>query len=231
MLLDHFNSFADFRSVDQVLDTASMRSEPNQVRPASSCKGGVLPETLIETGRGFLQARELKAGDTVFTFDGGCQDVQSIKLSVPRLTAMMRVPAGALGNDCDLVLPADQMVALDMDVAESLFDVPVVVAKLVSLAGYNGIATAEPQRIARVYIEFDEEELLWAESGMLILASRPQEDSAFTQLSLTQARCLLSACNETPLPAGMPLSKRDFPAAQVDMSFGSLERFFFPLAA
>ncbi len=200
MLLDHTTAFTDYQPADFMADFpfAAVTSAPKRtLRPKT---GGFLPATLVETDAGFVQVRSLKTGDKLYTLDGGCQEVRSVKHSVPRLTAMMHVPAGALGNDRDLDLPADQLVALDMDAAETLFDMPVVVAKLVALAGYNGITPALPQRMARVHIEFDEEELIWAECGMLMQAGDVQADTAFYQLTLTEARTLLAQNEARSLP-------------------------------
>lgn len=119
MFLDHFNAFANHQPVEMATDLPSCLFEvksPSALRPRS---GGLLPHTQIETETGFCQARELKAGDMVFTFDGGCQEVVTVKHSVPRLTSMMHVPAGALGNDRAMDLPTDQIVALDEATAEA----------------------------------------------------------------------------------------------------------------
>ncbi|MFW8637242.1 Hint domain-containing protein [Cribrihabitans pelagius] len=194
MLLDHFTTFADFAPVDLLLDTPLPQTlAPRRARPRS---GGFLPATLVETEEGFKQARDLKPGDMVYTLDGGAQPVKAVNHAVPRLTTLMHVPAGALGNDSDLMLPSDQTVALEMDTAERLFGLPVVVVKLIALAGYKGITPAAPGRLGRIHVEFEEEELLWAESGMLLPAgngAETGEDGAFHQLSLTETRQVLAS--------------------------------------
>ena len=119
MLLDHFNAFEDFQPADLLLDfpmakPARIERPRRSVRPRT---GGFLPGTMVDTDRGFMEVRDLKPGDMVYTFDGGAQEVKAVKHSVPRLTTLMHVPAGALGNDTDLLLPSDQMVALELDEA------------------------------------------------------------------------------------------------------------------
>ncbi|MDC0657157.1 Hint domain-containing protein [Leisingera sp. SS27] len=194
MQLDHTTDFADYLPVDVLLLTNPL---PHSVKPAPKRarirSGGFLPDTLVETEEGFKQARDVKPGDMVFTFDGGAQEVKAVKHAVPRLTTLMHVPAGALGNDTDLMLPSDQKVALEMETAERLFGLPVVVAKLIALAGYKGITAAAPERLGRIHFEFAEEELVWAESGMLLPAQDAVEDSAFHQLSLTETRQVLAS--------------------------------------
>ncbi len=224
MFLDHFNAFADFQPVDFAsnLPAALAGSKPrNRQRPRQN---GFVPHTLVETENGFVQARELKAGDLVFTLDGGNQEILSVKHSVPRLTAMMHVPAGALGNDRALDLPADQIVALESHVAEQLFDVPVVTAKLVSLAGYNGITSALPQRIARIHITFAEEELVWTECGMLLRAGDDPQDTGFWMLSLIEARTLVTQTEGRALPEQSAIVETAAASAQVQLNFfGELE--------
>ncbi|WP_291729902.1 Hint domain-containing protein [Leisingera sp. F5] len=196
MQLDHTTDFADYQPVDVLLLTNPL---PQSLTPAPAAKrarvrsGGFLPATLVETEEGFKQARDVKPGDMVFTFDGGAQEVKAVRHAVPRLTTCMHIPAGALGNDTGLMLPSDQKVALEMDTAERLFGLPVVVAKLIALTGYKGITAAAPERLGRIHLEFEEEELVWAESGMLMPAGDAAEDSAFHQLSLTETRQVLAS--------------------------------------
>lgn len=223
MLLDHFNAFEDFQAADLLLDFPV--SKPERIeRPRRTVRprtGGFLPGTLVDTDRGFMEVRDLKPGDMVYTFDGGAQEVKAVKHSVPRLTTLMHVPAGALGNDTDLLLPSDQMVALELDAAERLFGVPLVMTKLISLAGYKGITPALPERMARIHLEFEEEELIWAESGMLIRAAGEGLDSAYRRLSLAETRQILASeegralalTGRDPLPVAAPLDLPEFLAA------------------
>ena len=220
MQLDHFTDFADYQPVDVLLLTNPL---PHSLTPAPARKrarirsGGFLPDTLVETAEGFKQARDVKPGDMVFTFDGGAQEVKSVKHAVPRLTTLMHVPAGALGNDADLMLPSDQKVALEMDTAERLFGLPVVVCKLIALAGYKGITAAAPERLGRIHFEFAEEELVWAESGMLMPAGDSTGDSAFHHLSLTETRQVLASDDGRALAAtGMGEEDARFPLTPLD---------------
>lgn len=193
MLLDHFNTFADYQPVGLLLDFPILRPEPCVKAPQRNRTGGFLPQTLVETDRGFIQARDVKPGDMVYTFDGGCQEVEVVRHAVPRMTTLMHVPAGALGNDCDLELPADQMVALELDAVERLFGLPLVLVKLISLAGHKGIKALSPERLGRIHIECAEEELIWAESGMLLQAGTGGPDGAFKELSLSETRQILAS--------------------------------------
>lgn len=193
MLLDHFNSFTDFQSLNLLMTTPVAKPASRPARRSRPQAGGFLPDTLIESDRGFIQVRDVKIGDKIYTLDGGCQEVKSISHSVPRLTTLVHVPAGALGNDVDLMLPSDQMVALELDTAERLFDVALVMTRLISLVGYKGISPAMPERMARIHLKFQEEELVWAESGMLLQVAGDSLDSAFRKLSLTETRQILAS--------------------------------------
>ncbi|MDE4303514.1 Hint domain-containing protein [Phaeobacter gallaeciensis] len=213
MFLDHFNSFADYQPVDMLLDFPMFQSAPLQYTPAQSRSGGFLPSTLVETDRGFVQARDVKPGDMIYTYDGGAQEVKDVSHAVPRLTTLMHVPAGALGNDTDLLLPADLTVALELDAAERLFGVPLITAKLISLSGHKGIKAAAPESIGRIHITCDEEELLWAESGMLVLAGDGGFDGAFCELSLSEVRQVLASEDGRALAlTGMGSEDARFPA-------------------
>ena len=223
MLLDHFNSFTDFQSVNLLMNTPVAKPAARPARRARPQAGGFLPDTLVETDRGFVQVRDVKAGDKVYTFDGGCQEVKSINHSVPRLTTLVHVPAGALGNDVDLMLPSDQMVALELDTAERLFDVSLVMTRLISLVGYKGISPALPERMPRIHLKFQEEELIWAESGMLLQVAGDSLDSAFRKLSLTETRQILASedgralaltgLDPAPAPTPSPLDEILMPMA------------------
>lgn len=197
MLLDHTTAFTDYQPVDLLLDLRSDDAEglgASRLRPQ---QGGILPGTLIETEFGFKQARTLRPGDMVQTFDGGLREVVNIRHSVPRLTAMVHVPAGALGNDAALDLPSDAIVAIEGDLALELFDLPVVTAKLVALIGHNGISTALPQRIARIHIDCTEEELLWSEGGLVLNAGASDDDGFYSVLSLSETRMIVEAGRES----------------------------------
>ncbi|NIZ12501.1 Hint domain-containing protein [Phaeobacter sp. HF9A] len=193
MLLDHTTAFTDYQPVDLLLNLCGQDEVVKDSARLRPQQGGVLPGTLIETAEGFTQARALRPGDMVQSFDGGLREVVAIRQSVPRLTAMVHIPAGALGNDAPLELPSDAVVALDGDLALDLFDLHVVTVKLVALIGYKGIRTALPQRLPRVHIDCGEEELLWAEGGLLINAGSPEEDGFYSLLSLSESRVIVAA--------------------------------------
>ncbi len=199
MLLDHTTAFTEYQSVDLLLDLLSQETEAESLSPLRPLQGGVLPGTLIETASGFRQARALRPGDMVQTFDGGLREVVSIRQSVPRLTAMVHVPAGVLGNDTALDLPSDAVIALEGDLALDLFDLPVVTMKLVALIGYKGITSALPQRLARIHIDCAEEELLWAEGGLVISAGARAEDAFYAPLSFCETRRIVEAGREAAL--------------------------------
>ncbi|KUP92214.1 Hint domain-containing protein [Tritonibacter horizontis] len=216
MLLDHTTAFTDYQPVDLLLDLRSDSAQTSTASRARPQQGGVLPGTLIETPQGFKQARALRPGDQVQTFDGGLREVFNIRHCVPRLTAMVHVPAGALGNDAALDLPSDAVVALEGGIALDLFDLPVVSVKLVALVGYHGITTALPQRLARIYIECEEEELLWAEGGLLLKASETGADDFYDVLSLTDTRQIVAAARQDQIEKDADLGTDLAPTGEGD---------------
>jgi len=216
MLLDHTTAFTDYQPVDLLLDLRSQDAVGQSSTRPRPQHGGVLPGTLIETEFGFKQARTLGLGDLVQTFDGGLREVVNIRHSVPRLTAMVHVPAGALGNDADLDLPSDAIVAIDGDLALDLFDLPVVTVKLVALIGHNGISSALPQRLARIHIDCAEEELLWAEGGLVVNAGETEEDGFYSVLSLAETRLIVDAGREEHAAPLTETVERDEDAEDAD---------------
>lgn len=192
MFLDHTTAFSDSHPVDFLFDLKADTSaiEKGTKRPQS---GGFLPTTRVETAHGFKQVRALRPGDKIYTFDGGLRQVINIRHTVPRLCAMVKIPAGALGNDRDLELPSDMLTTLDMDTADRLFGTPLVVCKLISLVGHQGITTTLPQNFARVHLEFSEEELVWSEGAMLINSATAEDELFYPLLSLAETRQLLAS--------------------------------------
>lgn len=220
MLLDHTTAFMDYQPVDLLLDLRpDSEGTASRLRPLN---GGVLPGTLLETENGFVQARSIRPGDMVQTFDGGLREVTTVRQSVPRLTAMVHVPAGVLGNDADLDMPSDAVIGLEGDLALDLFDLPVVTVKLVALIGYKGITSALPQRLARVHIDCAEEELLWAEGGLVINAGDAQEDAFYAPLSFAEARLVVEAGREEEL---------EHRVSEIEVSEEEEDKGFFGLSA
>ena len=160
-------------------------------QPAARPIDGMLAGTQVETVTGWMPVERLSAGDEIHTYDGGLRAVRAVRLlrlgSCPRVL----IPGGALGNDARLILPAGQRVLVDGPAMETLFDLPLAVAKVGDLIGLNGIRALEPIERADLWqVVFEEEELVWSAGAMRLHC--PAEDPArgqfFEQLSPAQAR-------------------------------------------
>lgn len=142
---------------------------------------GIAAGTLIATDRGWKRAQDLQPGDPVVTFDNGLVPLRSVSHStlatrgrgIPRSAWPLDVPAGALGNRRDLRLLPGQAVLIESDRAEELYGDPFVLIPAAALVGWKGIARARPApETAVVFLEFDGDEIVYAEGMALIHCGR-----------------------------------------------------------
>ena len=134
-------------------------------------------ETMVETRQGWVAARTLRAGDALATLDGGFAPITAI--STPQISsAMVRVPGGALSNCSDVILPGNVHVALKLPA--HLSQAPVVTAPLSALCGWQGIRLTLAGAAELATLHFDTEELIYAQTGLLI-HSAPDTETFFQQ--------------------------------------------------
>ena len=159
--------------------------------PASRPDEGVLAGTLVETVTGWLPIERLSAGDEIYTHDGGLRPIRALRRHSVGPCPRILISGGVLGNDQSLSLPAGQQVLVDGPALETLFDLPVAVARVGDLVGHEGIRALEPAGRADLWqLMFDEEELVWAAGAMRLYcpAHDPARDRFFETLSPAQAR-------------------------------------------
>lgn len=161
--------------------------------------------TLIATETGWVAAADLRPGDRVVTFDHGLQVLRRTGRAAPGTAAAapLLVPAGALGNRRALTLLPGQSVLLDSDAAERLYGDPFALVPAVALDGWKGIVRAEPRHpIAQVQLEFDGDEIVYAEGMALVLCLRQ------SPLLVTSADELIAAGRASPYRALPPARAR-----------------------
>lgn len=147
--------------------------------PSPAAQTTLSGETLVETLHGWVAARTLRAGDALATLDGGFVPITAIR--TPEITsAMVRIPGGALSNCSDVMLPGNVHVGLDLP--GHISDAPLVTAPLNALCGWNGIRPTLSGAAELATLHFDTEELIYAQTGLLIHAS-PAGDTFFERLS------------------------------------------------
>ena len=143
-------------------------------------------ETMVETDFGWRAVKDLKQGDAVATLDGGFVPLSWIS-DANATSDVYLAPAGALDNCSDVLLPGDTLVGIETPegfdgVNSDTFSLP-----LKALDGTRGIRRA-PGALANVRIlGFENEEMLWAQTGMLVHA-RPIGDAFFDTLGFAEAR-------------------------------------------
>ena len=165
---------------------------------------GLTDGMCVETEDGWRQVSALRTGMRVHAFDGGLRPVRRIErltfgADLPGLfpEGLILVPGGALGNCQDFyLLPAAHVLLSGGAVAAITGDVAALV-QAEDLAGHGGICRAMPvDGIESVRIEFDDEEVIWANTGVLVHCPVSGEERPvsrmFPVLDAEAARVLLT---------------------------------------
>ena len=173
---------------------------------------GLVTGTWVATQHGWRPVQSVAEGDTVLTFDNGPQVVRSVTRGVlwqggdkcPHNKLPLMVPAGALGNQAEMILLAEQCVMLESDTADAIFGDPFAVLMASHLEGYRGISRAMPHKTVEIYqLHFDDDQMVYSTGGALVfcpslkvynvaelLAARPQA-APYTALSADEAAMLI----------------------------------------
>lgn len=178
------------------------------VIPALPVTAGLLAGTRVETRAGWRAVEGLRTGDMVHTLDGGLRRVAAIdrRWTLPGRTAeVIRVPGGVFGTCATLDLLPGQHVMIDLDPADpatgGLPDALAVLAPASALAALPGVGRVlRGDQVQAVTLLFEEEELVWAATGVLAhcpavrdgAAALPQGET-FPAVSVPVAARLLAA--------------------------------------
>jgi len=164
---------------------------------------GVLAGTLVETARGWQPVEQVRMGDGVQTLDGGLAKVLGVDRRILRPDmgqAVVSVPGGAFDACSDLQVLPGQHLLLDTLGDAGFPDDAFVLIPALALEGRAGCSRRFALREIEVITPmFASEELVWANSGLLIhcpgiaegAGRRPASDF-FPRLDLTDARALLA---------------------------------------
>lgn len=177
-------------------------------RPVSS---GMLAGTLVETATGWRGVETLRMGDLVQSLDGGLARVLAVDRSTLRAhmgQAVIALPGGAFDACSDLHLLPAQHLLIDTLGDAALPDDAFALIPALALQGHAGCSRRYLMREIEVITPmFAEEEILWANSGLLIHcpgiadgAQRRPDSPFFPCLDLPAARALLQR-RETRLAA------------------------------
>lgn len=170
---------------------------PHSFRPVlpALAATGLTCATLVETAEAWQPAGDLRIGARVQTLDGGLATVRGIERTPATGLPAVRLAGGLVGNCADLVLPRGQLMLVDTLGDSALPDRDLV---LVPAAAWLGLPGAAETLIQDTLVTplFDDEEVIWANSGVLLhcpaIAGTHMEDSFFPTLPLPQARAFLT---------------------------------------
>ncbi|WP_052245267.1 Hint domain-containing protein [Halocynthiibacter namhaensis] len=166
-------------------------------------KTGMTAGTLLETPHGWYPVEQLNVGDRIATLDGDMARViatrhdfaEPVSMGTPS-DGFIHVPGGALENCSDLLLPVEQLVQIESPEAEKLLGEPSVLVPAQAFEGYRGISRQFPkQRVEVINIQFEDEEIVFANSGVRIYCGSGMESDYFSRLDAKQSRALLQLMN------------------------------------
>lgn len=168
--------------------------------PATS---GFTAGTLVETASGWRAVETLAIGMRVQTLDGGLCRVLGLDRRTLRPeadTALIRLEGGSYDACSDLVLMPGQHLLIDTLADAEYPDEMAVLIPAAALIGRTGACRHFPARATEIITPmFAEEEVVWANSGVLLHcpaigtgAGRRPASEFFTRLETPAARSLLA---------------------------------------
>ncbi len=196
---------------DEMLHEAGVRGGPSREGRGSAIAellarptGGLVSGTLVESDGGWCPIEEIRLGMGVMTLDGGLREPRrilrgEISAHANATRGMLHVPAGALDNCSEVKLHDDQLVMMDHPVIEAYTGEPMALVEAGMLEGFRGIRRVyEPCRLVTYGMVFDDEEIVYANSGILMhCPGRASGGSGFFQrLGQDQAVALLKRIGE-----------------------------------
>lgn len=188
------------------------RESVNETSPDEARGSGLVAGTRVATAIGWRPVEAIVPGDTVLTFDDGLMPVTRVTRSIlwsdpascPRHLLPLHVPAGALGNQSEMMLLPEQPVMLESDTAEEVFGDPFALMPAQALEGLRGIVRFKPaERVEVVSLCFETDQVVFANIGALFFCPRVlcgevrsyvpgEEDGPYVPLSLDAAETLAS---------------------------------------
>lgn len=172
MFLNHTTAFAAFAPLTQARNNA-------QVGAAA----------LLETDAGWRRADTLIPGDAVATVDGGFSAIIDVTQTTPK--DMIHIPAGTLQTCSNVTLPGTARIALTPPT--HLHEAPLVSVPLQALVGWKGIRPAFPASAPGVTLTLADEEMIYAQTGLMVHAGTHDGTGFFETLTYGDTRALLTA--------------------------------------
>lgn len=175
MFLNHDTAFADITPITEIA--------------ASQISATLSAHTLLETECGWSSVDALQAGDCVSTLDGGFAQITAIT-KPNRAAPLVHIPGGVLSTCSDIALPADAYIALHTPAR--WIDHPVVSVPVKALSGWRGIRPTLFNGPDLTQLHFADEEMIYAQSGLLVHAAPTVGETFFPKLNYGDARAMLA---------------------------------------
>ena len=124
--------------------------------------------TLVETARGAVAVEDLEAGDLVMTRDAGAQPVRWVGARTVEGTgkfAPVRIAAGALGNDRDLLVSPNHRMVIEGRKMAALFDTDAALVAANLLVNDSTIRPAPMAEVEYFHVLFDTHQVIFAEGA------------------------------------------------------------------
>ncbi|MEM7319244.1 MAG: Hint domain-containing protein [Pseudomonadota bacterium] len=172
MLLTHDTSFATFT-------------------PVCAPVPAFAPGTLFETEFGWMPVEHLTPGDKLATIDGGFKPLSAVTRTGSSDDPVWTVPGGMLGTCSDLTLNDAHYLAIGGRACHRLFGVPLALAPVSALAGYQGVARRPSVQSYGVGLRMAEEEVLWTQTGARVLVQGETPERHYLRLTYGQTRAVL----------------------------------------
>lgn len=172
-------------------DVTRFAATPVATLPAG-LNQGLIDGTLVETASGWQPVETLRVGDSLYTLDGGLRRVVALnRREVLPGEPVVQVAGGHLDACADVMLMPGQGVLLD---TVGLMAAPYARVPATALTACVGATAGAAARRAEVVTPiFAEEEVIWAQSGLLLACPGVRGGcTAFPQLHARAATLFLT---------------------------------------
>jgi hypothetical protein len=180
-----------FKSIAARLGRKSVfrHAPPNAEGAQSAYALQVLPDTWFETPQGWKQAEFLALGDRVACLGGGFGRIKCLSPSRGPVRTM-KIPGGTLGASSSICVPERSFVGLSPSQPVP-YEAPYVAVPVSALNGYSGICPDSP-RDGALCIVLEEEDMIWAQTGLLLHAPVREAAPFYQRLGYGETRAALT---------------------------------------